>query len=330
MAPQTPIGRMTLRKNAPGDGQKPRIRLWTLGTPAEGTTANKLFAHYLRVFENVDRWDSKKAELKSNPELTDIGRQRQALDFGFGAIMPDNLQARRTLAKAKREVATMRSKLELPKGDPALERARERIQDLMRGMDDKSREAFRKKHEHNPEVRQAIVSALPEMTGISDVVHARLTKEVLDEANRPALENIEYLDRAIEIAASALEEGKNEIQREAIAVDPAYSDVDRFEARAIEAAKLEDQPWLKVHNENGAEILRVFDWNEETKSGGWKIPTSEQIENGVVAQTKDEFDRLKTAAPLGAFGIGDEGRKARAEFVAEHGIDVYLNRGKAA
>ena len=89
------IGRMTLRKNAPGDGQKPRIRLWTLGTPKEGSTAEKLLKHYLRVFENVDRWDSKKAELKTNPELTDIGRQRQALDFGFGTIMPDNLKARR-------------------------------------------------------------------------------------------------------------------------------------------------------------------------------------------------------------------------------------------
>jgi hypothetical protein len=93
---------------------------------------------------------------------------------------------------------------------------------------------------------------------------------------------------------------------------------------------LADQPWLKVHTENGAEILRVFDWDETTKSGSWRIPTSEQIENGIVAATKDEYEKLKVAAPLGAFGTGDEGRKARAEFVNEHGIDAYFSRNAAA
>jgi hypothetical protein len=37
-----PQGGMHLRRNAPGDGQKPRIRLWTLGDPKEGTTLAKL------------------------------------------------------------------------------------------------------------------------------------------------------------------------------------------------------------------------------------------------------------------------------------------------
>src|SRR6266550_1714688 len=75
MAPQTPIGRMTLRRNAPGDGQKPKIRLWTLGTPAEGTTADKLLKHYQRVFVNIGALDAKKAELARSQDLTDIGRQ---------------------------------------------------------------------------------------------------------------------------------------------------------------------------------------------------------------------------------------------------------------
>src|SRR6266566_4166766 len=110
MAPNQPFGRMTLRKNALGDGQKPKIRLWTLGTPPEGTTADKLLGHYLRVFENVDRLDAKKKELSTSAELTDVGRQRQALDFAFGAVMPDVLKGKRTLAKAMQEVATKRSK----------------------------------------------------------------------------------------------------------------------------------------------------------------------------------------------------------------------------
>src|SRR5437899_2842831 len=101
MAPNQPYGRMTLRKNAPGDGQKPKIRLWTLGTPAEGTTADKLLKHYQRVFVNIDALDVKKAELARSQDLTDIGRQRAALDFAFAAVMPDQLQARRTLRKAQ-------------------------------------------------------------------------------------------------------------------------------------------------------------------------------------------------------------------------------------
>ena len=44
-----------------------------------------------RVFTNVDALDAKKAELKVNEALTEIGKQRAALDFGFSLIMPDVL-----------------------------------------------------------------------------------------------------------------------------------------------------------------------------------------------------------------------------------------------
>jgi hypothetical protein len=87
---------------------------------------------------------------------------------------------------------------------------------------------------------------------------------------------------------------------------------------------------LKTFNENGAEILRIFDWDEKTKSGGWRIPSSDQIEAGIIAETRDEYIRLKTAAPIGAFGTGDAGRKARSDFINENGVDAYLNRHAAA
>ena len=66
---EKPIGRMTLRRNAPGDGQKPKIRFWTLPDPPENSTAAKLLKHYERVFTNVDALDAKKTELKSSAEL---------------------------------------------------------------------------------------------------------------------------------------------------------------------------------------------------------------------------------------------------------------------
>jgi len=232
---------MTLRKNAPGDGQKPRIRLWTLPTPSEGSTADKLLKHYLRTFENVDRWDAKKAELKANAELTDIGKQRAALDFGFGAIMPDNLNARRTLRKAQQEVATRRSKLQQPKSDPtdlAAALRRQEIRGIMRSLDDKGRDEFLRKNGLltglNPEIRQALIEMPPTLSGISQAKHDEFMSEATEALNGPALEEIHTLERAIEIAASALEEGRGEIQREAIAVDPGYADPDRFEAKAVE------------------------------------------------------------------------------------------------
>ena len=137
-------------------------------------------------------------------------------------------------------------------------------------------------------------------------------------------------ERAIEIAESAINEGSDEIRREAISVDSGYADVDRFEARAKEAAALEEPVWLKTFNENGIDVLRFHDWDEKTQSGGWRIPSSEQIENGLIAESHDQYLRLKTAPPLGAFGTGAEGRAARAQYVNEHGIDAYLDRHVAA
>src|SRR4051794_1164535 len=101
----TPPGRMTLRKNAPGDGQKPRIRMWTLPVPPEGSTQSKLLKYYQQVFANIESLDAHKTQLKGSAELTEIGRQRQALDFAFQQVMPDNLRGRRTLQKAAQEVA---------------------------------------------------------------------------------------------------------------------------------------------------------------------------------------------------------------------------------
>jgi hypothetical protein len=335
--PTTPKGRMTLRRNAPGDGQKPKIRLWTLGDPPEGSTLAKLQQHYLRVFENVDRWDTRRGEIKSNAELTDIGKQRATVDFGFGAVMPDILRAKRALHKAEQEVASRRAKLQQPKSDPADLAAalrRQEIRGIMRSLDDKGRDEFLRKNGLltglHPEIRQALIEMPPALSGITQAKHDQFMREATEAINTAALDEITALEKAIEITASALSEGRKEIQQAAIEIDPGFADPDRFEARAAEAAKLEDQPWLKIHNENGSDILRVFDWDEATKSGGWRIPTSDQIENGIVAETKDEYIKLKTAAPLGAFGAGDEGRKARAEFINERGVDAYLNRHQAA
>jgi hypothetical protein len=175
---QKPQGRMTLRRNAIGDGQRPRIRLWSLGDPPENSTLAKLQKHYLRTFENIDRIDAKKAELARNQDLTDIGRQRAALDFSFTDAMPDVLRSKRALAKAMQEAATMRSKLKTPKADPADMAAALRRQELrqaMRTMDAKTRDKFLNANGRldglNPEILLAIVEMPATMSGVSDTMH---------------------------------------------------------------------------------------------------------------------------------------------------------------
>ena len=168
---EKPLGRMTLRRNAPGDGQKPKIRLWTLPDPPENSTAAKLLKHYERVFTNVDALDAKKAELKANEALTEIGKQRAALDFDFSSIMPDVLRARRAISKASQEAATKRSKLQQPQSDPsdlAGALRRQEIRGIMRGLDDKGRDEFLRKNGLltglNPEIRQALIEMPPTLS----------------------------------------------------------------------------------------------------------------------------------------------------------------------
>lgn len=329
----TPIGRMTLRRNTAGDGQKARIRLWSIGVPKEGTTQDKLLKHYLRTFENVDALDARKKELKGNAELTELGRQRKALDFAFGSIMPDTLRGRRTLQKAAMEVASKRAKLKTPTADPSDFAAALRRQELraaLRAMDNKSRDDFLKQHGQlsglDPEISLAITEQPAALSGVSESLRDDFLRQSVESGNAALLEEINDLERAIEIASSAIKEASDEVQREAIAVDVGFADPDRFQARVVEVAKLADQPWLKSFDG----VLKKFEWNEQTKDGRWKTPTDEEIETGILADSKDEFDRLKVAAPLGAFGSGEEARKLRAQFIDERGIDAYLARNKVA
>ena len=51
--------------------------------------------------------------------------------------------------------------------------------------------------------------------------------------------------------------------------------------------------------------------------------------HGLVPQKGSWTKAFYNDAPDLLYAV-DEGRKARAEFVNQHGIDAYLNRGKAA
>ena len=122
----------------------------------------------------------------------------------------------------------------------------------------------------------------------------------------------------------------SDVQKEAVAVDPSYADPDRLHARVAEVAALADPVWIKKFHEDGIEVIRTVKWAPDGKTGSWTKATPEEIETGLLAETRDEFDSLRAAPPLGASGTGDEGRKARAAFINEHGHEKYFARNSAA
>ena len=69
-----------------------------------------------------------------------------------------------------------------------------------------------------------------------------------------------------------------------------YADPDRLYARVAEVAALADPVWLKKFNEDGVEVIRAVKWAPDGKTGSWTKATPEEIETGLLAETRDEFD----------------------------------------
>jgi hypothetical protein len=321
---------MTMRKSLPGDGQARRVKLWTVDAPT-GSTAEKLLKVYLGAFAAIDALDAAKATIASNPELTDVGRQKQIKESIFRETVPAMHRGQIELAKARQEVETRRAALIPPKADPTDAAAavrRQEIRAFLRGLDDKGRDAFLKKSKGDAEVTQAIIEQPAALSGVRDSLHDLILNEAMEAAYSPEIAELQMLEEAIDVAASAIESGRAEAHAEAAAVDPALRDPDHFNAIAASVENRTPAPWLQKFQESGAEVIRALEWDDETESKGtWKLATPEQIETGIVAKTRDEYDKLKGAAVIDFSGeTAAEARRKRAAFVDEHGAEAYLNR----
>jgi hypothetical protein len=299
--------------------------------------AEKLLRAYLGSFDAIDSLDSAKASITANPELTDVGRQKQIRDAIFRDTVPAMHRGRIELAKARQEVKTRRAAMAPPKADPADAAGavrRQEIRTFLRGLDDRARGAFLKKSKGDPEVTQAIIEQPAVLSGVGDSLRDLILSEAMEAAYSPQLAELQMLEEAISVAASAIESGREEAHAEAAAVDPALRDPDRFNAVAGSVENRTPAPWLQVMKENGAEVIRAVVWDDETETRGrWKIATPEQIANGIIAKTRDEYDQLKGAAVIDFGGeSAADARRKRAAFVDEHGAEAYLSRnsGNAA
>ena len=300
------------------------IRHLPAGQPKPGSTAERLFKQHQRVQADTNRRLAHRAELQKSAELTEVGKQRQSLDFSLG-VMGQNVQGRRDLERFESEIAAKRAKIVMPKGDPsdavgAIRRMR--MRDRMLAMPAEDRHKHLMKNRDDPQLLITLLEASEdgEDVGVSETLLSSIVQDVKKKLNGPLLEELEFDEKLADAARSALDTEFADIHKEAVSVDPSFADQDRFMARALEAAKLTDRPWLKEFQENGATVVRELAWNESTNSGSWRIPSEDALANGIVAKTRDEFDRLKTAPPLD--------RKDRAAYVNTNGVQAYLDRNK--
>jgi hypothetical protein len=321
---------MTIRKALPSDGQARRIKLWTLDAPP-GSTAERLLKVYLGSFDAIDTLDARKAEIAANPELTDIGRQKQIKEAIFRDTVPAMHRGRIELAKARQEVEKRRAALAPPKADPADAAAavrRQEIRTYLRGLDDKAREAFVRKSKADAEITMAIIEQPAALSGVRDTLRDLILNEAMESKYAPQIAELHLIEEAIEVAASAIEGGRSEAHAEAAAIDPALRDPDRFNALAAGIEAKTPAVWLQSFQESGAEVIRAAVWDDETQTRGtWKVATPEQIEVGILAKTRDEFDRLAGASVIDFSGeTAADARRKRAAFVDEHGAEAYLKR----
>ena len=107
--------RKILQKDVPGRPNR-EIRMWTLESKP-GSTVEYLERAYLGALSAVDLAENFGSQLASDARFTDQGRQDQFKNHVIHEAIPVFHRGRRTILRAKQELADMRSRLQLPKAD---------------------------------------------------------------------------------------------------------------------------------------------------------------------------------------------------------------------
>jgi hypothetical protein len=98
---------------------------------------------------------------------------------------------------------------------------------------------------------------------------------------------LKELERAIEVAESAVEAGRDEVRLESAVFDP-----HKFNELAAPAEAKANAPWLKKFRENGTDVVRRIEIPEGQKTGSAPLATPEDIERGVFADDAETYRKL--------------------------------------
>jgi hypothetical protein len=280
-----PKGRQTIRK----DGGR-RTRLWEL-SGSKNPTVQKLEAAYLAGLGAMDRAEARHATNKTDPRFTADGVRDDLLKFVMTDAVPTLHQGRMAIRKARDEVVERRSKLKIQgpdKIDAAGALRRMEIRTRLLGMKPSELSKYFARYGDNlpAEIVQAVIELPAEYSGVSQTRHDLLTERALNAQFSGEIAEIKEIEQAIEAAESTVEAARDEIRLEVGIFDPA-----KFNALAAPVEAKQAAPWLRRRLENGVEVIRVVD----LEKGVERRATPEEIADGIVAQTLDEYTKRRAA-----------------------------------
>lgn len=280
-----PKGRQTIRKNG---GR--RTRLWEL-SGSNHPTVQKLEAAYLAGLAAMDRAEARHAANKADPRFTGEGVRDDLLKFALTDAVPALYQGQVVIKKARSEVAERKSKLKIEppdKTDAAGARRREEIRRWLLGKKPSELSKYFASYGDNlpAEIAQAVIELPAEYSGVSQSRHDTLTERILNAQFGSEIAEIKQIEEAIVAAESTVLTARDEIRLEVGINDPA-----EFNALAAPVEAKQAAPWLRRSLENGAEVVRVVD----LEKGVERQATPKEINEGIIAQTLDEYTQRKSA-----------------------------------
>jgi hypothetical protein len=289
-----PKGRMTIRSGTSSDKRNGRdnrrIRAWDFN-PNPGTTLAKLESAFLGALTAVDSVIARRDDAMNSGKFTADGVAGDVLNFALNEAVPVLKRGRVAIAAAKREASELKDKLKLGAPDTSdqwkvglMLRAIDRVA----AMSQKQRDALTRNPEAlDPITAEALVTAPASLTGISKMHRQQLVDRALQAQHGEAVAELQELERAIEVAESAVEAGRDEIRLEAGVFDP-----HKFNQLAAPVEQKSSAPWLQKWRENGVDVIRKIEIGEGQKTGRAPLATPEDIENGVFADDAETYRKL--------------------------------------
>jgi len=301
-----PQGRRTIRRafglpSGPGnpmvpvDGRPNRnIRMWDIGDGKPGSTIERLRHTYHGSLASVDRLEARKIATQKSGKFTPAGVADDVTSFVLGNSVPVFKQGRNAIDAARREVKELRDKIKLQppnSGDIVGALRRREMREFLRGMNPKDRNSYISKNRENmdPDMALAIVEMPVEFSGVLESERDQLIDTALRAQHGQAMDELVELERAIEIAESVVETGRDEVRQET-----GLSQHD-FDERAAPFERKAEGPkhWLKKSVENGKEEIRII---TEGPTGIGKnvglssrVATPEEVESGEYFANVDEW-----------------------------------------
>ena len=288
-------GRQTIRRAGSVTGLhgpvSTPIRYWTFDAKPN-TTLDKLEQAYFMALGSVDRVEERTRSNAATGRFTAEGLKVAALEFVLSEAVPSLSTGRRTINKAKAEVAERKAKLKVAgpdKTDAAAAVRRSDIRTQLRAMkpEDQSKFFAQFGDDLPSEVATAIMEMSPEFSGVPKSRHDLITKRALEAQHGPEIAEITEIEEAIAVAEGAVEAARTEVRLECGVQEEA-----KFNELVAPIEQRDTAVWLRRRkNSSGAEEISVVDLARRVE----RIATPEEIERGTFYESYEQYQRGKTA-----------------------------------